>query len=259
MRLPLNRFKQTLQSGDLQIGLWTQLASPMAVEVLADAGYDFVVVDAEHAPNEVTTVVPMLQILDRSHASAVVRIPWSDMILIKRYLDVGAQTLLVPFIETPEQARELVSFTRYPPDGVRGVATFHRANRYGRVSDYFSTAAGGICVLVQIETKQGLDNLETIAAVDGIDGLFVGPGDLAASMGHIGDPGHVDVQSAIAGVPERLRASGKPSGILAPVEANARQHVAAGFTFVAVGSDLAMLSNQVAALASKFDRPPRDS
>ncbi len=259
MKLPVNRFKRVLHAGDLQIGLWSQLASAMAAEVLADAGYDFVVVDAEHAPNDVTSVMPMLQILDRSPANAVVRIPWSDMVLAKRYLDIGAQTLLVPFIETPEQATELVAFTRYPPEGVRGVANCHRANRYGRVSDYFSAAAGGICVLVQIETERGLDNLEAIAAVDGIDGLFIGPSDLAASMGYLGNPGHPAVESAIAGVPGRLRSSEKPCGILAGVEAIARRHIEAGFTFVAVGSDLAILSSQVAALASTFDRPPLDT
>jgi 2-keto-3-deoxy-L-rhamnonate aldolase RhmA len=258
MKLPLNRFKQVLQAGELQVGFWSQLASPMAVEVLADAGYDFVVVDAEHAPNDVTTVMPMLQILDRSSASAVVRLPWSDMVLVKRYLDVGTQTLLVPFIETPEQAAELVAFTRYPPDGVRGVANCHRANRYGRVSDYFAAAADGICVLVQIETERGLENLEAIAAIDGIDGLFVGPSDLAASMGQLGDPAHPTVQSAIADVPRRLRSSGKPAGILAGVESVARRHMEAGFTFVAVGSDLAILSSQVTALAGGFDRRPRE-
>ncbi len=256
MDLPVNRFKHALAAGELQIGIWNQLASAFATEAVAGAGYDFLVIDAEHAPNDVTTVLPQLQAVAGYPASAVVRLPWSDMVLVKRYLDIGAQTLLVPFIETPEQAAEAVSFTRYPPEGVRGVAGCHRANRYGRVADYPARAAGEICLMVQIETRRGLDNLEAIAAVGGIDGLFIGPADLAASFGQLGNPGHPEVKEAIDAVPARLAASGKPGGILSTVEETAKRHIELGYRFVAVASDLALLASQTAALAARFGRSP---
>jgi len=255
MKLPVNRFKHATAAGQLQIGLWSQLVSSIAVEVIADGGYDFVVVDAEHAPNDLATVLPMLQVLDRSPASAIVRVPWLDVVLFKRYLDIGAQTLLIPFVETPEQAAEAVSFSRYPAAGVRGVATCHRANRYGRVDRYLETAAEEICLVVQVETRLGLDNLEAIAAVDGVDAIFIGPSDLSASLGHLGNAAHPEVQEAIAAVPRRLEASGKPAGILAGVEATAKRHVEQGFVFVAVGSDLSLLATQSAAVAKLYGRP----
>lgn len=254
MDLPQNRFKRGLAAGEVQIGLWTQIASPISTEVAAGAGFDLLVIDAEHAPNDVTTVLPLLQVCAGYPVSAVVRPPWSDMVLVKRYLDIGAQTLLIPFIDTPEQAAEAVAFTRYPPEGVRGVATCHRANRFARVPDYHAKAASELCLLVQIETRRGLDNLEGIAAVEGIDGIFIGPSDLAASFGHLGQPGHPEVQAAIAEVPARLRASGKPAGILSPVEEVALNHIGLGYRFVAVGSDLALLAGQTAALAGRFAR-----
>ena len=254
MDLPVNRFKHALAAGELQIGLWSQIASPVATEAVAGAGYDFLVIDAEHAPNDVTTILPLLQVVAGYPVSPVVRLPWGDVVLAKRYLDIGAQTLLIPFVETPEQAAEVVSFTRYPPEGVRGVATCHRANRYGRVADYPARAASELAVLVQIETRRGLDNLEAIAAIDGIDGVFIGPSDLAASFGHLGQPAHPEVQEAITEVPGRLAASGKPGGILSPVEETARHHIELGYRFVAVGSDLALLAGQTAALAGRFGR-----
>ncbi len=253
MEIPVNKFKHAITENRLQIGLWSQLVSTIAVEVLADAGYDFVVVDAEHAPNDLGTVMPMLQILDRSPASAIVRVPWRDMVLFKRYLDIGAQTLLIPFVETPEQAAEAVAFSRYPPAGVRGVAGCHRANRFGRVGDYLDTAASEICLVVQLETRLGLENLEAIAAIDGVDAVFIGPADLSASFGHLGNPGHPEVQEAIAAVPGRLKASGKPGGILAPVEATARLHLEQGFAFVAVGNDLSLLATHSAAVAKLYE------
>jgi 2-keto-3-deoxy-L-rhamnonate aldolase RhmA len=252
MELPKNRFKQAIGNGELQIGLWSQLAGATTAEVLADAGYDFVVIDAEHAPNDVLTVIPQLQVLDRSPTDAVVRLPWNDLVLAKRYLDIGAQTLLVPYVQNAEEARRAVFGVRYPPLGGRGVGTMHRANRYGRIKDYLTRADSEICLLVQVETEESLDRLEEIAAVDGIDGVFIGPSDLSASMGHVGNPGHPDVQAAIAAVPRRLRSIGKPAGILTPVEAEARQYIAAGYVYVAVGSDLGVLANQTTALAARF-------
>jgi 4-hydroxy-2-oxoheptanedioate aldolase len=252
MQAPSNRFKQAIARGKLQIGLWSQLAAPVAAEVLADAGFDFIVIDAEHAPNDVLSVLPQLQIIDRSPASAMVRMPWNDMVLTKRFLDIGAQTLLMPFIESAEQAQLAVSHVRYPPAGVRGVATMHRANRYGRVADYLSAAEQQICLLAQVETRSALEELEEIAAVEGLDGVFIGPSDLAASMGHIGNPGHAEVREAILAVPERMRKAGKPAGILTPIVEQARRYIEAGYVYVAVGSDLALLASQTTALAAAF-------
>jgi len=252
MEVPHNRFKVAIGAGRLQIGLWSQLANPIATEVIAGAGFDFVVVDAEHAPNDVASILPQLQVLDSSPASAVVRMSWNDMVQAKRYLDIGAQTLLIPFVQSAEEAARAVSHVRYPPEGVRGVATMHRANRYGRIPDYLARAAGQICLLAQIETLSALERLEEIAAVDGLDGIFIGPSDLAASMGHLGRPGEAAVRAAILAVPERLRASGKPAGILSPLEADARRNIEAGYVFVAVGSDLALLSAHTAQLAAGY-------
>ncbi len=252
MEIPVNKFKHANTENRLQIGLWSQLVSTITVEVLADAGYDFVVVDVEHAPNDLGTVMPMLQILHRSPASAIVRVPWRDMVVFKRYLDIGAQTLLIPFVETPENAAEAVAFSRYSPAGVRGVAECHRANRFGRVSDYLDAAASEICLVVQLETRLGLENLEAIGAIDGGVAVFIGPADLSTSFGRLGNPGHPEVQEAIAAVPEQLTASGKPGGILAPVEATAPRHLEQAFAFVAVGNDLSLLATHSAAVAKLY-------
>jgi len=252
MEIPKNRFKQAVAEGRRQIGLWSQLVTPIATEIVAGAGFDFVVVDAEHAPNDVLSIVPQLQVLDGTGASAIVRLPWNDTVLIKRYLDIGAQTLLIPFVQSSEEAAQAVAAVRYPPNGVRGVASMHRGNRFGRVKDYFRDAPGEICLLAQVETKDALDDLEAIAAVDGLDGVFIGPSDLAASMGHLGNPAHPDVQAAIMEVPARMRASGKPAGILSPIETDARRHMEAGYVYIAVGSDLALLASHTAALAATY-------
>ncbi len=252
MHLPANRFKRAITNGELQIGLWSQLATPVSAEVIADAGFDYVVIDAEHAPNDVLSVMPQLQIIDRTTTSTTVRLPWNDMVMAKRYLDIGTQTLLIPFVENAEEAKRAASYVRYPPTGVRGVASMHRANRYGRITDYLYAADAEICLLVQVETKRALDQLEEIAAVDGIDGVFIGPSDLAASMGHLGKPAHPEVQEAILGVPERMRKVGKPVGTLSPVEEQARRYIDAGFIFVSVGSDLALLASGTSALSAKY-------
>lgn len=252
MQIPTNQFKRNIADGTLQIGLWSQLANLTAIEVITNAGFDFIVIDSEHAPNDVLSVMPQLQVAGANNASTMVRLPWNDMVLIKRYLDIGAQTLLVPFIEDAEQAKQAVSYIRYPPDGIRGVASMHRANRYGRVADYLHSADAEICLLAQVETKDALDRLEEIASVEHLDGVFIGPSDLAASMGHLGDPAHPDVQDAILGVPERMRKIGKPAGTLSPVEAQARRYIEAGFTFVSVGSDLGLLANHSVALAKTY-------
>jgi 4-hydroxy-2-oxoheptanedioate aldolase len=253
MDIPANTFKRAILNGQLQIGLWSILSSNFTVEVLAGAGFDWLLLDTEHAPNELPMVNAQLQAaLAGGTSHAIVRVPWNDMVMIKRFLDIGAQTLLIPYVETEEQARNAVAYTRYPPKGVRGYSAAPRASRFGRVKNYPQVCENEMCVLVQVETRLGLDNLEKIAAVEGIDGVFIGPGDLAAALGHVGDIGHADVQATIEDTIRRIRACGKPAGILTPNETLARRYIELGCLFVAVGSDLGILANGSTQLAAKF-------
>jgi 4-hydroxy-2-oxoheptanedioate aldolase len=237
-----NQLKAALREQRRQIGLWSSLCSNVVAEVLAYAGYDWIVVDTEHAPSEPLQVLSQLQALATGTAEPVVRVAWNDPVLMKRLLDIGARSLLVPFVQSADEARAAVAATRYPPHGIRGVSVSHRANRFGRVPDYLHNAHQEICVLVQLETRVALGNLEAIAAIEGIDGLFIGPSDLAADLGHLGNAAHPDVQAAIADACTRIRTAGKPAGILAPVEADARRYFEMGFTYVAIGSDVGLLS-----------------
>lgn len=259
MGVPHNRFKKALAERRLQIGLWSQMSSNISAEILGRAGFDWIVIDTEHAPNELPGVLAQLQALAISDAAPVVRLAWNDQVLAKRMLDIGAQSLLIPFVETEADARRAVHQTRYPPHGVRGVATNHRANQFGRITDYLTAAAAEICVLVQIETATGVANLEAIAAVEGIDGIFVGPSDLAASLGHLGNAAHPDVEAAIVAIHRLATRSAKPTGILAPIDADARRYIEMGFTFVAVGSDLSLLARNAEALAGRFKLESRPS
>lgn len=252
MQIPSNEFKRGLESGRLQIGLWVQLGSPLAVEIVSTAGFDWMVIDTEHAPNDLTTVLPQLQAVPSGAAHPIVRMPWNDMVAIKRYLDIGVQTLLIPQVETAEQARQAVSYSRYPPKGVRGYASGTRANGFGRVTDYAQAYEHEMCVIVQIETRPGVQNLEEIAAVDGIDALFIGPGDLAAALGHVGNLKHPDNIAAVEDVIARSRACGKPIGILTPDEAFAKRCIELGCSFVAVGSDIGLLARGSERLAAAF-------
>ena len=252
MDLPANALKHALREGRPQIGLWSQLTSPTGAELLAGSGFDFLVLDTEHAPNELPTILAQLRAMADGTASAVVRVAWNDPVLFKRLLDVGAQSLLVPFVQNEDEARRAVAATRYPPHGIRGVALVTRATRYGRVRDYAGRAREELCVLVQLETRVALGNLEAIAAVDGVDGLFIGPSDLAADMGHLGDSAHPEVRAAIDDAVRRISATGKVAGILAPVEEDARHWLALGCLFVAVGSDVGLLARHSEALAAKF-------
>ena len=240
--LPPNPFKAALHENRRQIGLWSGLCSNVVAEVLAHAGYDWIVVDGEHAPNDPLSVLGQLQGLNGGTAEPVVRVPWNDAVAIKRVLDIGGRSLLVPFVQSEQEARQAVAATRYPPQGIRGVSVSHRGNRFGRVPGYLQTAQNDICVLVQLETRAALARLEAIAAVEGVDGLFIGPSDLAADLGHLGDSAHPEVQAAIADACARARAAGKAAGILAPVEADARRYFEMGFAFVAVGSDVGLLA-----------------
>ena len=192
--------------------------------------------------------------LKGSPSAAVVRPPYNEPVIIKRLLDIGFYNFLIPFVETAEQARNAVAATRYPPAGIRGVSVSHRSNNYGLVPEYFTSINDNIAVMVQIESQPGIDNVDEIAAVDGIDGLFVGPSDLAATLGYLGQANHPEVQAAIRHIFDRARAHGKPSGILAPVEADARRYLEMGATFVAVGSDLGIFRSATVALCDRFKK-----
>jgi 4-hydroxy-2-oxoheptanedioate aldolase len=254
MDLPRNVFKHAIAAGQLQIGLWCSLCSNVAAEVVAHSGYDWLLLDTEHSPNELPDILSHLQAVQAGSASAIVRPAWNDMVLIKRYLDIGAQTLLIPFVQNAEEARSAVAATRYPPGGIRGITGSGRASRYGRVKDYLKNASREICLLVQVETKSALDQIEAIASVEGVDGVFIGPNDLSASFGHIGDWGHADVQAALKDAVQRLKKIGKPAGILTPNEEEAKRFIEWGYTFVAVGSDLGLLARNADALAKRFNR-----
>jgi len=248
--MPINRFKHALAAGRVQIGLWSNMLHPMALEALAGAGPDWVLVDCEHGPGDPNEVLSALQAMQGTTTTPVVRPAWNDPVLLKRYLDLGVHAVLIPMVQSADEAKAAVEATRYPPHGIRGVASGTRANRFGRVKDYFAKATSEMCVLVQVETKPALERIEEIAAVDGVDGVFIGPSDLAAALGHIGNAAHPDVQAAIQAAPKRL--GGKPAGILTPVVADAKRYIDWGYKFVAVGIDLAILARTSESLIETF-------
>lgn len=247
-----NAFKHALAEGKLQIGLWSSLCSNIAAEIVSDSGFDWILLDTEHSPNEIPDLLQQLQAVQRGTATPIVRPAWNDAVLAKRCLDIGAQSLLFPYVQNADEARSAVIATRYPPQGIRGVSAGSRASRYGRVPGYLSKANDEICVLVQVETREALKELEAIAKVDGVDGVFIGPSDLAASLGHIGNPAHPEVQAAIKDAVTRLKAAGKPAGILTGNEDEARRYIEWGYLFVAVGVDVGLLAKNADALAKKF-------
>ncbi|MFV0450471.1 MAG: 2-dehydro-3-deoxyglucarate aldolase [Vibrio sp.] len=247
-----NHFRRAMNNQEKRIGCWSALASPITTEILGLAGFDFILLDGEHAPNDVQTFIPQLMALKDSRSVPVVRPPVNDPIVIKRLLDIGFYNFIVPFVETKEQAELAVASTRYPPEGIRGVSVGHRSNAYGTITDYFKNINENICVVVQIESQQGLDNLDDILAVKGLDGVFVGPSDLAAALGHLGNASHPDVQAAIKSVFEKAQAAGKSVGILAPVQADAERYLEWGANLVAVGSDLGVFKAATQALCQKF-------
>lgn len=252
MDLPKNAFKHAIMNGQQQLGLWSVLCSSYSAEIVAGSGYDWVLLDTEHSPSGVEGVLPQLQAMAPYHVSAVVRAAWNDTVLIKRYLDIGVQSLLLPFVQSAEEARATVAAVRYPPKGVRGISTFTRANRFGRVKDYMKRANEEICLLVQVETRTAVDQVEAIAGTDGIDGVFVGPSDLAASLGYLGQPTHEDVMAVIESTLKRIRACGKPAGFLTPDPAIARRAIAAGSLFTAIGVDGALLARGSENLLAQF-------
>jgi 4-hydroxy-2-oxoheptanedioate aldolase len=252
MELVRNNFKKAIAEGRVQIGLWSSLCSNIGAEVLADAGFDWILLDGEHSPNDVPSTMSQMQALVGGTASPIVRPAWNDAVMIKRILDIGAQTILVPYVQNAEEAKRAVAAVRYPPAGIRGVASSTRANHYGRVDNYLKLADSEICLLVQVETRPALGELEAIAKVEGVDGVFIGPSDLAASLGHIGNPAHPEVQAALEDAVKRLKAVGKAAGILTLSEEEARRYIGWGYTFVAVGSDIGLLGRGADALAKKF-------
>ncbi len=249
---PPNNFRRDLLAGKQLTGCWCSLANPITTEILGLAGFDWLLLDAEHSPNNVISLIPQLMALKDSMSAPVVRPPWNEPVIIKRLLDAGFHNFLIPFIESAEQAKNAVAATRYPPAGIRGISVSQRNNRYGTVPDYFATINDHIAVMVQIESRAGVDAVDAIAQVEGVDGIFVGPGDLSAAYGHLGNPSHPKVQTVIKHLIDRARANGKPSGILAPAEAEARRYIEWGCTFVAVGSDLGVFRGATQALRDKF-------
>lgn len=263
MQHPVNAFKRALASrgrqgtdepAPPQIGLWVAMSDPYVVEMVAGAGFHWLLLDGEHAPNDLRSLLGQLQTLAAYPAvTPIVRPPVGDANLIKQLMDIGVQTLLVPMVETAEQAAQLVRAMRYPPEGIRGVGSaLARASRYNQVPDYLHNANREMCLLVQVETLRGLENLDAIAAVDGVDGVFIGPADLAASMGHLGKLSHPDVRAAIEDAWARIQRAGKAAGFLAVDEALAKRSIDCGCSFVAVGTDVTLLVRGAHGLAGKF-------
>jgi 2-dehydro-3-deoxyglucarate aldolase len=247
-----NTFKQQLLAGQRLIGCWCSLASPIATEVLGVAGFDWILLDGEHSPNDAITFVPQLMALKDSRSAPVVRPTCNNTVEIKRLLDAGFYNFLIPMVQSADDAAQAVAATRYPPEGVRGVSVAQRSNRYGTVPNYFQEINRHISVMVQIESPEGVAAVAEIAATPGVDGVFVGPSDLAATYGHLGNAAHPEVQAAIAQIFAAAKSAGKASGILAPVEADARRYMDMGATFVAVGSDLGAFRSATQALKDRY-------
>jgi 4-hydroxy-2-oxoheptanedioate aldolase len=246
-----NSFKTALANKQPQIGLWLSMAEPYLAEVSATAGFDWLLIDGEHAPNDLRSTLSALQAITPYRSQPVVRAVCGDVHLIKQLLDIGAQNLLIPMVDTAEQARQLVLATQYPPLGIRGVGSMvARSSRWAARTDYLDVADGEICLLVQAESVLALENLEAICAVDGIDGVFIGPADLAASMGYRGQPFHPEVQAAIEGAITTIVKSGKAAGTLMSDQTVARRYLALGATFVATGVDVLVFASAARQLAA---------
>lgn len=254
MTVPNNLFKAAMRSrGRALIGLWVGLVDSICAEICAGAGFDWLLIDGEHAPNDLRTILAQLQAVAPYPVHPVVRPVCGDLNLIKQLLDIGAQTLLIPMVETAEQARQLVAAMRYPPAGIRGVGSaLARAAQWNRVPAYLHEANDQVCLLVQVETRRGLENLDHIAAVEGVDGVFIGPSDLSAALGHLGHPAHPDMQAVIENAIRRIQAAGRAAGILTTDEEQARRYLALGCAFVAVGVDTLLLAHATQELARRF-------
>jgi 4-hydroxy-2-oxoheptanedioate aldolase len=263
MHTPINPFKQALREKRQQIGLWLGLADHYTTEICAGAGFDWLLIDGEHSPNDIRSILQQAQVIaayPESHAIARVPVGHGNIgtALIKQYLDLGIQTLLIPMVDTAEQAQALVRASRYPPDGIRGMGG-SRASRWGRLPNYAKEANDEVCLLVQAETRQALANLESIAAVEGVEGIFIGPADLSAGLGHVGDPMHPEVQAAVEDALHCIKKSGKAAGILTPAEPLAHRYLEMGFDFVGVGLDTNLLMKATTGLAARFKQGATDA
>lgn len=256
MNLPENPFKRWMRGEGPKppIGTWLMTGAASTAEAMGCCGFDFLVVDMEHVPVDVPQATEILRAIAGTPTTAVVRLPWNDQVTVKRVLDAGAQTLMFPFVQSAEEARRAVASTRYPPDGLRGVAAIHRASRFGRVDNYLKRANDQICVIVQLETPAAVARLPEIAAVPGVDGLFVGPGDLSAAMGRLGEVAHPDVQAALAAAAKAAHAAGKPVGIIGQNPDTVRRFFEYGYDFAAVGSDMAMMTTRAVEFLSELRR-----
>lgn len=247
-----NPFKIALREGRRQVGLWLTTGSASVTEIVAGAGFDWLLIDMEHSPNDLTEIVDHLRASVGDSSELVVRVPWNDPIIVKRLLDQGARSLMFPFVQTAEEARRAVAATRYPPAGIRGLAGTSRATGYGSRKDYAARAAEEICVVVQLETESAVSQAREIAATEGVDGVFVGPNDLAATMGHLGQVGAPPVEAAIGRALAAIRAGGKSAGILDFNEQSASGRFEAGFGFVAVNGDASLIARETRRLATAF-------
>lgn len=247
-----NLLKTALREGKACIGLWCSLASALTTEVVAGSGAGWLLVDGEHSPNDLRSVMAQLQAIAAFPCEGAVRLPGDDPVLIKQFMDAGARSLMIPNVRSAAQARDIVAAMTYAPGGIRGFSVGHRANQFGRIADYHRNARDNQLLAVQIECETGVANAREIAAVEGVDVLFVGPGDLSTNMGAMGNPGAAPVQRAIAAVRRAAAEAGKASGILAPAKADADRYLADGFTMVAVGSDLGLLARGADALIASF-------
>jgi 4-hydroxy-2-oxoheptanedioate aldolase len=256
MQTPVNTFKKALQDKRTQVGLWCSLLGPLPTEICAAAGFDWLLLDSEHSPNDLQNLMIQSQIIaGYPGVHGIARIPmghgYVGQALIKQVLDLGIQTLLVPMVDNAEQARELVRCLRYPPEGIRGMAAT-RASGWGRNAGYAKEANREVCLLVQVETQEGVRNIDAIAAVEGVDGVFIGPSDLSAAFGHVGDPWHPEMMRMHEDLFARIRQAGKGIGILTLDEALARKHIEMGATFIAVGTDSNLMVKSTSALSAKF-------
>lgn len=255
MKLKKNQFKAALKkSGTRVFGVWTSLSSPTVAEILSNSGFDFAVIDMEHAPNDLTDVVAQLRAANGGTVPFAVRAPWNDFVMIKRLLDAGAQSLIIPFVQNGDEAAAAVAATRYPPDGIRGVAGGSRATGYGQIKDYFKNAHKELCVIVQVETGAAVEQIRAIASVRGVDGIFIGPADLSASLGHLGDMGHEDVVSMMSDALAAIKASGKAALTLSFNAEQAEAYAEMGFDGVVVGSDQSLMLDAARARVAQFAR-----
>lgn len=255
MAVPINPVKTALREGRVQIGLWQALANAYTAEICAGAGFDWLMFDGEHVPNDIPLLLAQLQAVAPYPVHPCARVPAGETHLIKQYLDIGFSTLLIPLVESADQAAHLVRACRYPPHGVRGVGTgLARAARWNRVANYVHEADDQICLLVQVELVKGLRNLDTICATEGVDGVFIGPSDLSAALDHRGNSSHPEVQAAIVRIIDAAKRHGKAPGTLAVDTKLAQKYIEMGCTFIAVGTDLGLLARGGAELVQQFKR-----